>query len=52
MQGRRHEFEGGGGRVNALEGGEGGQYSKNIKIKKKVGVHDPPAPMVAPPLCA
>jgi len=37
-QGRRDEFEGGGG-VNLLEGG--GQYSKNIKMWKRWGVHDP-----------
>jgi len=36
-----------GGATNLKVGG--GQYSKNTKIWKKWGVHDPPAPMLAPP---
>jgi len=28
----------------------GGKYSENTTIYKMVGVHDPQAPMVAPPL--
>jgi len=48
-QNGRHEIEGGGG-VNALEGGESNQNSKNTKFEKGGGLHDPLSPMVARPL--
>jgi len=43
------------GAMNLKVGGQGirkwgGQYSKNTKVCKSWGVHDPPAPLVAPPL--